>query len=72
LEKNGDENITRTAYTAAVRKELLDFYDAVMQDFIADSQTRSEIQIDILLCCGFLLAIDLLTEVTHTLFFFAC
>lgn len=32
-------------YTESLRKELLDFYDVVMRDFIADSELRSGIQI---------------------------
>lgn len=52
----------RDDYTATVGKNLLDFYDVVMQDFIADSETRFEIQIPILCCCGFLQAVDILTE----------
>jgi callose synthase len=39
--ENHDEGETLKDYTAAVRKELLDFYDVVMRDFIEDSETRT-------------------------------
>ncbi|KAG0630756.1 hypothetical protein M758_1G201800 [Ceratodon purpureus] len=44
--ENADENEMKKSFTAAVRKELLDFYDVVMQDFIADSETRIDVKGD--------------------------
>lgn len=65
VEDNAVENDIMKNYTAVVRNELLDLYDVVMRDLIADSETRSEIQCSILYFCDFYVVVHIYAEVVH-------